>query len=327
MKRKPKPVNRASPPLAALCGSLVAALACLSCTQRNDQGAATSSAAQAVAAPSASGSASGATATRSPKAHPRGGTVALFFRAAEDLDLTSAQHETIAKLEPRLHADDSDRAAGETLRSDLAAGIRAGAIDQAKVAADQAALEKIALADEQARVAALNGLHDALSPSDRKAVTSDVRVSETAREPHRNLPDMDDAGASPWTRRRLQRLTLELDLDPSQQKEVAALLSKDERPESFPHRDAGEAGKRRLDALLDAFDQDAFDAGALFQSTGNAGLAPRTWLDHEVAFLGHLLPILKPAQREKLAASVVRPRGEWRALGEGFGDPADMPSP
>lgn len=258
---------------------------------------------------------------------PRGGIVALFFRAAEDLDLTSAQHETIAKLEPRLHADDSERAAGEALRTDLAAGIRAGSIDRAKIAADQAALDKIVLADREARVAALDGLHDALSPADRKAVASDVRVSDGAREPRRNPPDMDDAGASLWTGRRLQRLTLELDLDPSQQKDVAALLSKDGRPDSPPHREGRDAGKGHLDALLDAFEQDSFDAGALFRAIGDAGPATRGWVDHELAFLDRLLPILKPAQRDKLAVSFSRPRGEWRALGDGAGEATDPSSP
>jgi hypothetical protein len=258
---------------------------------------------------------------------PHAGIVALFFRAAEDLDLTSAQHETIAKLEPSLHADGTDRAASETLRSDLAAGIRAGAIDTVKIATDQATLEKIARADKEARVAALIGLHDALSPSDRKAVASDVRVSDTSRDPRRTLPDVDEAGASSWTHRRLQRLTLELDLDPSQQKDLAALLAKDEHPDSLPHRDAREAGKRHVDALLDAFEQDSFDAGALFQATGDAGLPPRGGLDREIAFLEHLLPILTPAQREKLAASVGKVRGEWRGPSEGSGDPADPASP
>lgn len=330
-------MNRALLSLAARAASLATALTALSCTQRSDAGA-VSSASQAVTTPQSSAPGdSGSAVTRSPKHHPQpGGIVGLFFRAAavEALDLTSAQHATIANLERQIHDDDASlRAPREALRSDLSAGIRAGAIDKAKIAADEDAVEKAALADKDARLAALDGLHATLDSAQRKEIAGDVRESIMQRTTHHGPQEMGDGGAD-WSARRLDRLTKQLDLDASQQKQVATLLSsqRSQSPQGSsgdhfpPPGDMRDAERRHLDNLLTAFEQDSFDAGASLTPDIDAGHARhpvRVWFEHELAFFEQLVPILTPPQRDKLAVVVEKAHApDWHDPVEPAGDPA-----
>jgi len=320
------PVNRASSPLAALALSLAAGLVSPGCTQRSDSAVASSSVAQAVTTPgSAAPAASGSAVVRPRKQRPRPGIVGLFFRAAEPLDLTASQRSTIEGLEEPLHGA-SERSAREALRSDLASGVRAGTIDRAKIASDEAVVEKALQADKDARVAALDGLHAVLDTAQRQAVADDVRQSVMQAVPHRGPLDPGDAGAFRWSALRLERLTKHLELDPSQQEQVAALLAKDDHPFSPGRQDARDGARKRIDTLLTAFEQDSFDAGAALQMPGDAGHGQpgHAWIDRESTLLQQLLPILRPEQRDKLAAYVDKPRGfEWNDTAEPGGDSID----
>ena len=284
--------------------------------------------AQPVTIPSSSApEASGSATARFRKQRPRPGIVGLFFRAADPLDLTTSQRTTIEGLEQPLRGAAPERSAREALRSDLASGIRAGAIDRAKIAADEAVIERALVADKDARVAALDGLHRVLDTAQRQAVADDVRQSVMQAVPHPGALDAGDAGAARWSTLRLERLAKHLELDPSQQEQVAALFSKDDHPFSPAHQEARDAARKRLDTMLTAFEQDSFDAGAALQMPGDAGRSGqpgRAWLDRESTLLERLLPILRPEQREKLAAYVEKPRGfEWNDTGEPTGDPID----
>jgi hypothetical protein len=62
-----------------------------------------------------------------------------------------------------------------------------------------------------------------------------------------------------------------------------------------------------MDTLLAAFEKDAFDAKKLDLSA-TPGKKPTEGLDRQVKYLELLLPILTAGQRDRLAASIERPR-------------------
>lgn len=226
-----------------------------------------------------------------------------------------------------MHADAANRTARDAFRSDLAAEIRAGALDKAKLAADEAEIAKAIASDRDARLAALDGLHDVLDSAQRKTVAGDVRENATRTTPHHGPWDASDAGPPYGPSRRLERLTRQLGLDPSQQKDVAALLSKSDHPSPPDREDVREAAKRRLDMLLTSFEQDSFDAGAALEppaDAGRGGLQVHERLEHEVGLLGQLLPILTAEQRDRLAVLVEKQHAfDWRGATEPAGDPME----
>jgi len=136
-----------------------------------------------------------------------------LLQAANDLKLTDAQKSTIHALEEQLESNEKDTgAAFKALRADLAAQVRAGAIDKAKVqAAESAALN--ALQVHIAKEAdTLNGLHAALDSSQRKAAVAAVR-SRASGEPQPGVEPSSAPSAEDAAKRRLEHMTRELGLD------------------------------------------------------------------------------------------------------------------
>lgn len=238
-----------------------------------------------------------------------GGLAGMLFRGARDLSLKDDQKAKIDKLAEDLHPRTADGgAARDEMRerhAELAAEIRAGKIDTAKLDAMTASVEKTVQAQKDNEAAALNGLHAALEPEQRKTLVETLKT-RPARE-RRDADGGADAGA--WREERAKRraaaMTHELDLDDAQQKKLEAILAKD-----VPPAPAGAKGppspadmKKQIDAALDAFDKDAFDAKKL-PGFADAGKTARAFAGHEVQLFAQLVPILKPEQREKLAKRV-----------------------
>ncbi len=88
-----------------------------------------------------------------------------------------------------------------------------------------------------------------------------------------------------------------------------------------------EEGKKRMEAVLTAFEADVFDAKKV-DLLGSPGKTPHEGLEKDTKFLSQLLPILTPEQREKLAAqrehSGMHRHGEGRS-GRG-GEPGGGPA-
>lgn len=260
---------------------------------------ATASAAISASAP-AGGSAAGS-------ARGRGGirvagASAPLFRAANALDLSSEQKAQYEKIGTDLReAAKGDADAGTTARGAmkeanalLAAGVKAGKVDTAKIDAEQSVLDKAAKARQDREADALNRLYATLDATQRNKVVAVVRAEEDKRAARMKGRD---AGAGPnFTRLRLEGFTRDLELDPDQQKKVDALLPKDDAKTTA----AREEGKRQLDAVLGGFEQDGFDAKKL-SADPKKMIRP---LDDLTKFLAQLTPILKPPQREKLAAKL-----------------------
>jgi hypothetical protein len=65
-----------------------------------------------------------------------------------------------------------------------------------------------------------------------------------------------------------------------------------------------EEQQRRLDTILSGFASDTFDARSVLPAAAQIADMVRQHTDREVAWLTKLVPILRPDQREKLAASI-----------------------
>jgi len=243
----------------------------------------------------------------------RGPGTALF-QAARTLELTAEQRQKVEAAEQLSTAasDSAARDAANELNAELVAGIKAGQIDTAKLEPKYAAVEKLALALHDKEVASLNALHAALDGTQRKAVVASVRGKQAKREEHGGRKDRGEAeGGAPdagkGSRRGLDRLVRGLDLDAEQQKKIDALT-----PQGDSKKGGFDEMKKRVEALLVAFEKDTFDAKKVdaFDVKKN-----RVALEEETKLLSQVLPILKPEQREKLAAKRDRssPRGPKRA--------------
>jgi Spy/CpxP family protein refolding chaperone len=247
------------------------------------------------------------------------GPSGMLFHAARELTLPAEQAKKVDAAEG-LAASGSDTEAKEAkeaakdLHGELIAGIKAGKIEPAKLDPKYAVIEKLALAEHDKEVASLNALYAALDAAQRTAVVASVRAAQAKREERMTRRSRDEAGApdagkSHAGKRSLERLVRGVDLDAEQQKKIDALDVK------ASGADPAEA-KKRMDALLGAFEKDAFDAKKInaFESKKHRGA-----LEEETKLLSQVLPILKPEQREKLAAKMEKgasPHGPKRG---GFG--------
>jgi Spy/CpxP family protein refolding chaperone len=260
--------------------------------------------ASAATAPSASTAAADA---GGPMIGRHAGAAGMLIRSSLDLaGLTDVQKDTIGKLGASLDSDDV-RNANKTFRTDLVAGVRAGKVDTTKTQPDEAAVDKAVAAAQQKQADAINGLHAALAGDLRKALTAAVRTKQAAHE--EKMPPMaSDAGAADWQKRRVDRMTREFALDDAQQKQVTALVAKGDAPTPATMQSWHDDMKKKMEALLTAFEQDTFDAKKLDLARAPGKKAPHDALDKQVTFVTGMLGILRPEQRDKLAASLERPR-------------------
>ncbi len=230
-----------------------------------------------------------------------GGPAGTMFRATRELTLTEEQKAKIEALETQLEGADVPADDFKELQTDVVAGIRAGKLDKTKVQADFALIDKTMAAHEAKEAAAVSGLYTALDESQRKALVASIRAREAARDAQFAAHAEFDAGAVDWTKRRLDRLTAQLGLDPAQQKTVGALLVKGDSMGPAAMHVQREEGKKRMDGVLTAFEGDHFDP-AKVDLGGLPGKTAHEGLEKDTTFLSQLLPVLTPEQREKLAA-------------------------
>jgi Spy/CpxP family protein refolding chaperone len=288
-----------------------------------------SSVAPASSAPTPAASASGAHHDGERRGGGHGGPGAMLFKAARTLDLKPEQKAKVDAAEKSAHATAGDAgAAGDAgdgsrdamqeaakgLHTELIAEVKAGKIDNAKLEPHYAAVEKVTAGMQQKEADALTALHAALDPTQRKAVTAAVRAKAEEWEDKRedmeerkaeHVGNVVDAGGSDagfalgGTKRSLDRLTRGLELDAEQQKKLDAIATKEDANKA--NRPDPDEMKKRMESLLVAFEKDAFDAKKLELFDAKKARGP---MERETKLLVQLLPILKPEQREKLAAKM-----------------------
>jgi hypothetical protein len=285
---------------------LCVVLAAAACNGRNAATAPASDAAvdvaasAAVEAPDAAPSAdASAAAAASPSMHIRG-LAGAFFRAAQDADLSDDQKTAIAKLEEPLQSDPASHREMSALHADLVASVKEGKMDTAKIAPDEAAVAKVLSAREEEQATAIAGLHDALTPAQRGLVADAVRAVRG------RPPGAPPAGAADWAAHRLDRMKAQLVLDEDQQKQVAAVLASD-APTTATIQAHFDAVKKQTEAIASAFEKDTFDAKKVDLSP-TPGKKPTDGIDRQIKYVGQLLPILTPGQRDRFAGMMEHPR-------------------
>ena len=287
----------------------------LGCRQSGDPSASTSSASpHAPLAPHVATPPARDATSRSPPLFGRhAGLTSMLFLATNEVPLTDAERASVDDLETPLRSDDGAlHAAMGAFRATVLAGVKAGRIDLAQVGFAEAAVDEALSDHRRDERAALDALYALLDSKQRAAVVAAAR----ARQAERDAPfaywvtvKEADGGALDWGKRRLDRLTASLSLDARQQGQVGLLLAAvDDPPDAAGMRSRLEIRTRRQEALLEAFSSDTFEARSadLTLLPGRAAHAP---MDHLVALLARLLPILRPAQRDRLAASLDQPFG------------------
>ncbi len=299
-----------------------------------------SAAATATAAVTAAATATASARPERPRRQGRRGSglAGMLLGAAHELDLKEAQKATLDKLGEDLRGAGPVKEIKDLHTSLIAAASSklctnptcwSAELSSTKLAPSYDAIDKAVAARHDKEAEALNGLHAALEPAQRKALVASVRSKQAEREAHaaeREKKHGDDekkhgddekkhgdgekkhgdgekkAGDGEWSKRGLDRLTKELDLDAAQQKSVGALLDKEDHPTAAAAKTLREEAKKRQDALLTAFEGDTFDARKL--ELAGPGKKLREQLEHHVQELAQLLPLLKPEQREKLVAGM-----------------------
>jgi Spy/CpxP family protein refolding chaperone len=220
----------------------------------------------------------------------RGGMVGMFLHAARAQELKDDQKKKLDDIAAKAKPDEDDMPKDEmkAYHTELVAGVKAGKIDKAKLDTHVAAIEKVMRARKDKEHEALNAIHAVLDPAQRKAVAAKLKANPMPGQRPGGDKDKDMA------KRRLERMTKDLGLDAEQQKKIEAIIPKDDAK-----KDMQAEAKKKMEALYDAFEKDTFDARKIDTPDPKKMRGP---MEDEAKFLIALVPILKPEQREKLAA-------------------------
>jgi Spy/CpxP family protein refolding chaperone len=258
---------------------------------------------------------------------PHGGPATAFLHAAHDLTLTASQQGSLDTLEATLGADDDAiHMAMKTFHADLSAGVKAGAIDTARLGTESTAVDLAMAAHHTKEVAALVSLHTLLDPTQRTALVAAVRAKQSEREARmESWKANEESGArADWQKQHLDKLTGDLALDAAQQQEVAAILAQAKDPSHAAGRESHRDGMRQHnEALLTAFAGDTFDTSQAEPRARRDKAAHEPMTSHMVSFVSQILPILHDDQRGKLAS---RMESGWRGPG-GLPDDVVEPAP
>lgn len=296
----------------------------------------TTTAAQPVTSVTASASHAAPPASSAPAPRPRlphwGPSGQLLTAAHELPGLKDDQKTKIEAIEDGLKPEPGKMPGAEfkAIHDDFTAGVKAGKIDTAKIDADWDAAQKAQQPMLDKEADALNQLHALLDATQRKAVTAAVRAKDAERDAkmaekkdEKAAKDADKTAQAERQKRMVDRMTKELDLDDAQQKKAQALVAK-QVPAPGAHDDAMKDMQKKHEALLTAFEADTFDAKKqdLFKVDAKKGKEP---IEKQEKYLTDLLGILKPEQRDKLAASMEKKHGRGGLGGPGMMGPHGRP--
>ncbi|EYF05693.1 Spy/CpxP family protein refolding chaperone [Chondromyces apiculatus] len=252
--------------------------------------------------------------------HGKGGPAGFLMGAVEALDLSDAQRSTVKELMGELRGKGGPAQGkadkGGAAFSTLAAGVRAGSIDEAAV------LKQVGEAKGEDRreafAATLQKLHATLTPAQRRELVA--TVSERAAEHEARFEAMQERkgegaprpevghGKRGGVEMMLRGVTLRDGQREQIEKALASAGIGDEAPRGEkPDMKAMLASKK---AMLDAFAADTFDAKAALSALpagGGKGEGGReAHLQRMVASLKVVVPLLDEAQRNELADRLER---------------------
>jgi Spy/CpxP family protein refolding chaperone len=229
--------------------------------------------------------------------HHGRGMAQLFVASLAKLDLKGEQKAAVdaavADLEQQgaQHGD-----AGKQLVGDIADGVIAGKIDHAKTDADIKKLVDAVTATKAGVQDAVNKLHKALDPTQRKKLVEEMR----ARGEEMHAKGEQKTEEDPAHEAHMKMLSETLGLSPDQVEKVKAKTKGIMKTQMVAMKANMGAMQKHMKAIGDAFETDKFDAKKAGVGE-HAGDMAKTMAKHRIAFVEAVLSVLTPEQRAKFA--------------------------
>lgn len=227
----------------------------------------------------------------------------LLAAALKDLELSAEQRKTIETAVDNLHADKQDEM--KAMHKTLADQVRAGKIDEAALKAQAGDLDKAKAEHRAAVVKAVETLHATLTPAQRTQLVTLIkeRMQERGEHMGEHHGKKHDGNKGEHRARHggpMMFMLHGIELRDDQKKAIEAAMP------PKPEKDADDKAakfaehKARMDAALEAFKADKFDAAAVLpEHDGKHPMAERF-----VKMLEVVVPILDAEQRAELAKRV-----------------------
>lgn len=237
-----------------------------------------------------------------------GGPEMFLFRAAEDLDLTDAQRTTLEAAQDEMRPGRDGKGPRPEKMAELAAAVRKGSVDVAALA-PPAGTDP--MKDHRAKsVAAIQKLHDTLTPAQRKELVAAVQAKMADHGDREGRPDAGERGAkgrgpgAGGGRMNPTSFLLHgIDVSDAQQAKITAALEKAGLgANDAPEPPAFSEMKAKAEAGLAAFAKDQFDAATALPQppAGKTQGGPKRFVES----LAVIVPLLDADQREELAQRI-----------------------
>lgn len=239
-----------------------------------------------------------------PRMGMHGPAFLLFAALREPIDLSADQRvkieEAIATLKPMAQPPEMAKH-----RAAVAAAVRAGNVDATALKLPK---HDVALPEghEAALAKALTTLHQTLTKEQRVALVAAIRKHVAGFEGHVHGPEQ---AKHPGPHHGPMGMLEDLDLTQAQKDAIRSELKANApAPPTEAEREAmtaaHEAMRKEMDARLQSFASDGFDARAFLAKPASAPPKTGAHGDRMLKALEVIVPILTPAQREKLAAKI-----------------------
>jgi Spy/CpxP family protein refolding chaperone len=218
------------------------------------------------------------------------GLAAMVLGSVKSLELTPEQKATVASIEGDFaELGDAQKDAHKKLGEDIADGVALGKIDHTKTDADVAAVAKAIEATIPTIQNAVNRLHKALTPEQRKQFVANMHKMAAKIQENMARGNGDDKGA--------------LGLTPVQKEKLQATREADMKAQQGAMKQQMDAMKKQEDSIAKALESDKFDA----KEAGIGQQAPvmaKKMAANRVKFAETMLSVLTPEQRAKFATQL-----------------------
>lgn len=225
----------------------------------------------------------------------------LVFDSLDDLQLKPAQRQIVEKVRGDVRASmEPVQQARKALMVEVADGVAAGSIDDSKVDAGISKMEQEIQRATPALQDAMNRIHAALDPQQRRALVEGMRARGSALREKAE----ERGGVRGIVRARLRRLADTLELTPHQRAAIrdnAKAEFRDMRGAFDP--EVRQQHAQRMRTIGEAFMTESFDARHLDVGR-EAPAASRKISTGMTRLVKVVLPELTPDQRSKLAGMI-----------------------
>jgi hypothetical protein len=238
--------------------------------------------------------------------HPHGGGAFLVYEALhENIGLSQQQRTTVEGLAQKTAEQPPPPAPELAKRTALANEVRAGKVDPATVQSEAQA--KVAAMKERAPATAANltTLHNTLS-KDQRAKLVDAVEAKHAQHEEGAMGEKAEGVRGP-----VGYLLRGIDVTPAQKDQINAKLAAQPKADRDAMKAEHDSMKKQMDAKLQTFKGDNFDANAFVTPSMDVQQATQTHAAHFAKELQIAVSVLNPGQRDKLAQKIERgPTGD-----------------